>query len=102
MLRFLWLLLADEVTDMPDPSSGTTRKTDDGESTGTVAFATGGLFEVLLKNLDRSPQRLDYLHGLMTELRKDTAESDLFPEGFDAIWEPIWAERCRQKGEATV
>jgi len=99
MLRFLWLLLADEVADVPDAWTGNTGKTVSGETPGAVNFATGGLFEVLLKNLDRSPQRLDYLHGLMTELRKDTSETDLFPEEFDAIWAPIWAERCRQKGE---
>lgn len=99
MLRFLWLLLADEVADVPDMLGASTRRAGDGDGAGIVTFAAGGLFEVLLKNLDRSPQRLDYLHGLMTELRKDTDETDLFPEGFDAIWQPIWAERCRQKGE---
>lgn len=100
MLRFLWLLLADEVADVPDGWAGSTGAPADGEAQRSSAFSTGGLFEVLLKNLDRSPQRLDYLHSLMTEMRRDLAETDLFPEGFDAIWEPIWAERCRQKGEA--
>jgi hypothetical protein len=34
---------------------------------------------------------------LVAELRANDSEPDLFPDGFDAIWLPIWNERLRQK-----
>lgn len=97
MLRFLWLLLADEVADVPQPMATGNASDSTGAPAATSAFAVGGLFEVLLRNLDRSPERLDYLHGLIAELRANESEPDLFPDGFDAIWLPIWNERLRQK-----
>jgi hypothetical protein len=97
MLRFLWLLLADEVADVPQPMATGNASDSAGAPAATSAFAVGGLFEVLLRNLDRSPERLDYLHGLIAELRANDSEPDLFPDGFDAIWLPIWNERLRQK-----
>jgi hypothetical protein len=100
MLRFLWLLLADDVADIPMMSKNDPASVDDGDETSTGAPPPGGLLEALLRNLDRSPERLDYLDGLMTELRRDASAPDLFPPGFDAIWEPIWAERLRLKEKA--
>jgi hypothetical protein len=98
MLRFLWLLLADEVADVPVAFGPT--KGDGVPGIGaTASMSAGGLFEVLLRSLDRAPERLDYLHGLMTELRSNAQEPDLFPVGFDDIWLPIWRARLRQKGE---
>jgi hypothetical protein len=93
LMRFLWLLLADEGVPLPD-MDGSAR----GEPTRGDAGArqmTNGLFEMLLRNLDRTPERLDHLSSLMKELRKGTEDEDLFPANFDAIWEPIWRQRER-------
>jgi hypothetical protein len=56
---------------------------------------TSGLFEMLLRNLDRAPERLDHLNSLLKELRQGADGEDLLPAGFDAIWEPIWRQRER-------
>jgi hypothetical protein len=63
---------------------------------------TSGLFEMLLRNLDRAPERLDHLTSLLKELRQGADGEDLLPVGFDAIWKPIWRqrERLRSRSEA--
>lgn len=101
MLRFLWLLLANDVADVPALPEGAGAGRQDGSDAVVPSFYTGGLFEALLRNLDRSPERLDYLHDLVAELRKNEQEPDLFPEGFNEIWLPIWSERLRQKAAVT-
>jgi hypothetical protein len=93
MLRFLWLLLADEGVDVPemDGAGGETR----GTGNGHTSALPGGLFEMLLRTLDRNPARLDHLSGLLKELRHGADGADLLPAGFDAVWEPIWRQRER-------
>ena len=95
MLRFLWLLLADEGIAVPQE---TTQNGQDGErGEGSSSLLTNGLFEMLLRSLDRAPERLDQLAGLLKELRQGAAGEDLFPAGFDAIWEPVWRQRERRR-----
>ena len=95
MMRFLWLLLADEGITIPEAQ---TSVTSDGErANGASSQLASGLFEMLLHNLDRSPDRLDNLDGLLKELRHDADGEDLLPEGFDAVWEPIWRQRERRR-----
>jgi hypothetical protein len=100
MLRFLWLLLADEGVDVPEMTDLMPR--DAGGGRGASSLPANGLFEMLLRNLDRAPDRLDHLHGLLKELRHGEAGEDLLPDGFDEIWAPIWArrERLRQERKA--
>jgi len=100
MMRFLWLLLADEGVAVPEVATMNIRESADGE--GGSNLLTSGLFEMLLRNLDRAPQRLDHLNGLLKELRQGADGEDLLPAGFDAIWEPIWRrrERLRPRLEA--
>ena len=72
---------------------------------GQVALARmleGGLFEMLLRNLDRSPERLDNLSVLLKELRVADDGTDLLPEQFDAIWQPIWRQREALRAKAAV
>lgn len=92
MLRFLWLLLADEGAPIPEMSAGQDQSGSNGSARPTTPFVNG-LFEMLLRNLDRSPERLDHLASLMKELRHGADGEDLLPAGFDAIWEPIWKRR---------
>ena len=53
--------------------------------------------EMLLRTLDRSPERLDHLASLLKELRHGADGEDLLPAGFDAVWEPIQRQRERQR-----
>jgi hypothetical protein len=91
MLRFLWLVLADEGAPATEPITGA-RGEGDSAARGS-RFLSSGLFERLLLDLDRAPERLDQLNSLLKELRQGSDGEDLLPEGFDAIWEPIWSER---------
>lgn len=95
MMRFLWLLLADEGIAVPEAQTSGKSDVDRGNEASNL-FASG-LFEMLLRNLDRSPDRLDNLQGLLKELRHNADGEDLLPEGFDAIWEPIWRQRERRR-----
>ena len=95
MMRFLWLLLADEGVAIPEMASAGRPEGERGESGSQLL--TNGLFELLLRNLDRSPIRLDHLHDLLKELRHGANGEDLLPPGFDAIWDPIWRQRERRR-----
>lgn len=95
MMRFLWLLLADEGVPVPELAEASAREAELGN--GHSSILTNGLFEMLLRNLDRSPDRLDNLQDLLKELRHGADGEDLMPVGFDAIWEPIWRQRERRR-----
>ena len=43
------------------------------------------------ETLARSPERLDQIHSIYNELG-DEADR-VFPEGFAAVWQPIWDAR---------
>jgi hypothetical protein len=93
MMHFLCLLLADEGFDVPEMPGTNLRGNERGDMGS--AFVGNGLFEMLLRNLDRSPERLGYLNSLLQDLRKGADDEDLLPDGFDAIWEPIWRQSQR-------
>ncbi len=93
MLKFLSLLLADEGVTIPDMPGFDSRGGEHGDRSST--FMVNGLFEMLLRNLDRAPERLGYLNSLLKDLREGADGEDLLPEGFDAIWEPIWRQSQR-------
>lgn len=95
MMKFLWLLLADEGVPVPELSDANARDAE--HDNGRSNLLTNGLFEMLLRNLDRSPDRLDNLQNLLKELRRGADGEDLMPVGFDAIWEPIWRQRERRR-----
>lgn len=97
--RFLQLvkcLLADEGFDL----SQTIQAFERGEAARTgsgPAEEEAALFESLVRNLERNPERLDHIASLINDLRHQPKADVLFPTGFDRIWEPIWA--ARQKGQ---
>ena len=97
MMRFLWLLLADEGIAVPEGTDSAPGEPQ-GSGAGSVVSASG-LFEMLLRNLDRAPERLDHLRSLLEELRHADDGTDLLPPEFDAIWEPIWCQRERRRTE---
>jgi hypothetical protein len=98
VLRFLWLLLADEGIPPPEAPPLENWKGEGAEQ--STRFVASGLFEVLLRNLDRAPERLDHLNSLLQELRKGAKGEDLMPDGFEAIWEPVWRQRERLRSRS--
>ena len=54
-----------------------------------------GLFELLVRALERSPERLDDVAGLIQELGPAENGETILPEQFEAIWRPIWEARAR-------
>lgn len=93
VLRFLMLLLAEEGLDGP---AGDERSSVDTASNGQdVGFAPTGLLEMLLRALDNAPTRLDHVESLLGQLSRDEDGQALLPDGFEAVWVPIWQHRQR-------
>ena len=51
------------------------------------------LLEALMRALSRNPEQLDRIARLVDDLRRTEQGARLLPEGFDSVWEPIWAAR---------
>jgi hypothetical protein len=91
LLRFLLLLLAGTGLDagtLINPIRTHNRRAPNGQP----AFGHT-LLESLINALDQNPQRLDQIARLVADLRETPEGHQLLPEGFDAIWEPVWAAR---------
>ena len=89
LLRYLLMLLHDE-TGGPEGEAT-------GQGKGWLGSWLGAgwdelpLLEVLLRALDRHPDRLDHIDRLLHDLGEE--RTDLLPDDFDAVWEPIWRHR---------
>lgn len=93
VVRFLLLLLSEGEIEILDVLTG-----DGSGSWGYRRFGSGfgpALFESLVRALDRNPTKLDDVARLVDDLRRTPEGSALLPEGFDTIWDPIWAARQR-------
>jgi hypothetical protein len=97
LLRFLLFLLADNGATMaPDllrphemePGHNQAR----GNGTAPNLFP---VFESLVRALDRNPARLDEINRLIHDLPRTDEGACLLPDGFDAIWQPVWTARER-------
>jgi hypothetical protein len=51
------------------------------------------LFEPMVQALAGDPAKLDDIHRLVTDLQQTEEGRALLPEGWEAIWEPIWQVR---------
>lgn len=51
------------------------------------------LLESMVRTLSRDPARLDHVARLVDDLRARPEGQELLPEGFEAVWDPIWAAR---------
>lgn len=91
VLRFILYLLGDQESQEALPLGSTT----DGPAgfADAAEFRSTALFEQLVRALERSPGRLDGVHRVVTDLRATPEGQKLLPEGFDVVWEPIWAAR---------
>ncbi len=105
LVALLLLLLADDQLALMDALTGANEASPAGSWHG---FTTPGLFEALVGALARDPQRLRTVKRLVDELRAADAEAraaasalqagdlyadevTLIPEGFEELWEPVWA-----------
>jgi hypothetical protein len=97
VLRLLLLLLADS------PEEGVEAllqgRRDKGGAAGLAPWGERQILESLLHALDRGPERLDQMAGLVADLEADPETKSLIPDGFHDIWAPIWEARKRLKGE---
>jgi hypothetical protein len=92
VLRFLLLLLADDVRELSAVQTGSVLT--DGASDGRLDLAIGmPLFESLVRALDQDPVRLDRVDRLMRELQKTESGRKLLPDGFEKLWASIWQAR---------
>jgi hypothetical protein len=89
-IQLMMCLLADEGFELSDVMASIDRNTVGAPVTG---YGTTALFESLLRSLDRSPERLDHIATLIADLRQQGNVTEIFPPGFEELWEPIWAAR---------
>jgi hypothetical protein len=59
-------------------------------------WESAALLEPLLKALRDDPRRLDAVEGLLRELTADGGSAPV-PEGFEAVWGPIWQARLLER-----
>lgn len=99
LVRYLLLLLADE---LDDPAL--TLEILTGAKTGAKRRhgmeLSMPVLEHLLRAYARSPEKLDAIHKLVSDLRADPESAKLLPEGFERVWDPIWRARERAKASA--
>ena len=53
------------------------------------------LLEALVRTLDRNPMKLDHIARLVDDLRQLPPETQLLPDDFESIWQPIYTARQR-------
>lgn len=95
LMRFLFLLLADEAVIMIDgegPSDGSAERWEWSHVTQS------GLFELLVRALDQRPARLDEIARLVSDLTREPGDEPVLPPGFLEVWEPIWTARKETAG----
>lgn len=89
LLRYLLMLLHDDTTMLVGDGLGQGKGW-----VGRWLSAGSGeppLLEVLLRALDRHPDRLDHIERLLHDLGDE--QQELLPARFDEIWAPIWQHR---------
>lgn len=96
-IQFLALLLGDVDDELGfGLSQGRWWNTGDGRRGGRTDDLP--VLESLLKVLYRNPDQLDRVHELLVDLRETGDTSDIVPEEFERVFEPIWRvkEELRQ------
>jgi hypothetical protein len=99
VLKLLLFLLAEGKADARELinliSDGATQVGKGSDTPGRSQRSLFPLFEAMVRALDRNPAKLDHIARLVEDLRQLPAEEQLLPEGFEAIWFPIYAARQR-------
>ena len=92
VMRYLLLLLAEDGSLSLSDITGSLQQA--GTGTPQESFhAAIPMLESLVRALDRSPEKLDHVGKLVTELQSTEEGRALLPDDFDLIWEPLWAAR---------
>lgn len=91
LLRYLFLLLEEDeallLSNYPTSLSNVGSSVDGGFQ------ANFPLFEVLVKALEHSPEKLDHVERLVADLMSTEEGRELLPEEFNQIWIPLWKAR---------
>lgn len=93
VLRYLLMLLSagGSLAGLADPGGG------EGAGGAGSASGPGGpampVLEALVRALHRNPAQLDQVERLVRDLSATPEGRELLPEGFAAVWAPIWAAR---------
>lgn len=89
VLRFLLMLLADNGAELEGISRAARLLGEDMGSSQNGQLFGLPLFEAMMRALDRDPTRLAHIARLVDDLRSSPETSQLLPDDFDAIWQPI-------------
>jgi hypothetical protein len=93
VMRYLWLLLAEDGALSLGDFTGST-VSGEGTGEGPEGFhADMPMLEVLIRALDRNPDKLDQVARFVAELQGTEEGRALLPEDFDDVWVPLWAAR---------
>jgi hypothetical protein len=98
--RYLWMLLSDP-SESAAGLAGLTLANIGHESRNSQAHdLMPSLFELLVRTLDRHPQRLDDIAGLLKSVGSTAGDGEpVLPAGFEGMWTTIWALRERMRAE---
>ena len=89
VLRFLLLLLADSSGSADSALSALAAFREHAGSDDSWRQPPVPLLETMLRALDRNPKALEQVERLIADLSASDAGSDLLPEGFLDVWQPI-------------
>jgi len=92
VLRYLFFLLSDRASTGDDEPPGGGIPPEAGDKRWVFGFRSS-LFEALTRALYRSPEKLDHVKQVSDDLTGTPEGRGLLPDGFEAIWPPIWAAR---------
>jgi hypothetical protein len=94
LLRYLLFLLArDDDLAAVGPALLALRGGGAGDHPAASGLDAVPLFEDLLRTLSRAPEKLAAVDRLIRDLKRTPEGCALLPEGFDAMWQAIWAAR---------
>ena len=92
VLRLLLLILMDEGADV-SAFAQAAHRTAPGSRGSYGGWHEAALLEALLWSLSRNPDRIDEAARLISDLGSTPEGKELLPEGWNEIWEPVWAAR---------
>jgi hypothetical protein len=95
LVQFLTLLLADDGSAPEGVGFDVIPAGMTSAASGATEANVSGLFELFVRALDRCPERLDDVAGLVREFMSESTSSSVLPEHFEAIWRPIWEARTK-------
>lgn len=90
LMRYLFLLLGEEGALSLSDITGSSRHAGSG---GGGFHADVPMLEALVKALERTPEKIDQVAHLVTDLQSTSEGQTLLPKEFDRIWAPLWEAR---------